>query len=256
MGCEPAAKAKRLNTLDMKIVSCMLDDDDGGEVDKREVMQAILKDEDVRDFMCQIPQLEPMLDPRTFGAALDAIDRDKGGTLDLDEFRQMCGIAPDLAQSLLPCTRMMRTMSGMKRRLRPLQQLWRRLWRKKLNSAHREARERMKGGDPGERLNAVMELFDECDENAKEYLEPIEFAQLTANLGIVLSGDELEDAVAQIDADGNGQIEVDEYLEWWGDTELIELYEERMEAIENGKPYRMMASLIEISHQQIGWISF
>ena len=44
---------------------------------------------------------------------------------------------------------------------------------------------------------------------------PEEFAQLTASLGIVLSATELQEAVDQIDEDGNGQIEVDEYLDWW-----------------------------------------
>ena len=29
---------------------------------------------------------------------VDAIDQDGGGTLDLDEFRQMCGIATDIAE--------------------------------------------------------------------------------------------------------------------------------------------------------------
>ena len=48
--------------------------------------------------MCQIPELEPLLEPRTFGPAFDAIDQDGGGSLDLDEFRQMCGIAEDIAQ--------------------------------------------------------------------------------------------------------------------------------------------------------------
>ena len=33
-----------------------------------------------------------------------------------------------------------------------------------------------------------------------------------------------------LDEDGNGQIEVDEYLAWWGDEELIELYESQIEA--------------------------
>ena len=87
-------------TLDQKITALfrLLDDDDGGEVDKMEVMKAIVERPEVGDFMCQIPELEPLLEPRTFGPAFDAIDQDGGGSLDLDEFRQMCGIATDIAE--------------------------------------------------------------------------------------------------------------------------------------------------------------
>ncbi len=87
-------------TLDQKITALfkLLDDDDGGEVDKMEVMKAIIERPEVGDFMCQIPELEPLLEPRTFGPAFDAIDQDGGGSLDLDEFRQMCGIATDIAE--------------------------------------------------------------------------------------------------------------------------------------------------------------
>ena len=65
---------------------------------------------------------------------------------------------------------------------------------------------------------------------------------MTANLGIILSADELDDAIERIDEDGNGQIEIDEYLEWWGDEDVTERYEERMEALESGKPYRLLGS--------------
>ena len=49
-----------------------------------------------------------------------------------------------------------------------------------------------------------------------------------------------ETAIEEIDEDGNGQIEIDEYLDWWGDSELIHLYEMQVNALEAGKPYRMM----------------
>jgi len=40
----------------------------------------------------------------------------------------------------------------------------------------------------------------------------------------------LNAVIIEIDEDGNGQIEVDEYLAWWGDQELIDLYEENPDA--------------------------
>jgi hypothetical protein len=50
----------------------------------------------------------------------------------------------------------------------------------------------------------------------------------------------LAKAVEEIDEDGNGQIEVDEYLDWWGDQQLIDLYGNQLDALESGKPYRVM----------------
>ena len=237
-------KPKDWLTLDDKITALfhLLDEDDGGEVDKLEVLEAILKRPEVGDFMCQIPELEPLLEPRTFGPAFDAIDQDGGGSLDLDEFRQMCGIAEDIAQVAQEMFEADSDDEWDEEEEAELRNRLNKLVENKLNLAHKAARERMKNGTLDERLDAVMALFEECDEGDKEYLMPPEFAQLTANLGIILSAEELEDAIERIDEDGNGQIEVDEYLDWWGDDDLTERYEERAEALESGKPYRLLGS--------------
>eukprot|EP00944_MAST-04C_sp_MAST-4C-sp1_P000433 g433.t1 len=231
-------------TLDDKITALfhLLDEDDGGEVDKLEVLEAILKRPEVGDFMCQIPELEPLLEPRTFGPAFDAIDQDGGGSLDLDEFRQMCGIAEDIAEVAQEMFEADSDDEWDEEEEAELRARLNKLVEDKLNLAHKAAREKMKHGTLDERLDAVMQLFEECDEGEKEYLMPKEFAQLTANLGIILSADELDDAIERIDEDGNGQIEIDEYLDWWGDDEVTERYEERMEALESGKPYRLLGS--------------
>ena len=92
--------------------------------------------------------------------------------------------------------------------------------------------------DAPTRLEKVQNLFDECDVGAKGYLMPWEFSRLSAGLGVKLSPSELNQAVEEIDEDGNGQIEVDEYLDWWADPELIALYENQCDALEAGKPYR------------------
>ena len=190
--------------------------------------------------MCQIPELEPLLEPRTFGPAFDAIDQDGGGSLDLDEFRQMCGIAEDIAEVAQEMFEADSDDEWDEEEEAELRARLNKLVEDKLNLAHKAAREKMKHGTLDERLDAVMQLFEECDEGDETM--PPEFAQLTANLGIILSADELEDAIARIDEDGNGQIEIDEYLDWWGDDEVTERYEERMEALESGKPYRLLGS--------------
>ena len=231
-------------TLDQKITSLfkLLDDDDGGEVDKMEVMKAILERPEVGDFMCQIPELEPLLEPRTFGPAFDAIDQDGGGSLDLDEFRQMCGIATDIAEVAEAMFEADSDSDWDDAEDEELRNRLKALVSNKLNMAHKQLRQQMSNGTTEERLEAVRELFDNCDVGEKEYLMPEEFAMLTASLGIVLSATELQEAVETIDEDGNGQIEVDEYLDWWGDDELIDLYEKQQDALESGKPYKAMGA--------------
>ena len=53
---------------------------------------------------------------------------------------------------------------------------------------------------------------------------PKEFGNLTFTLGVTLSDAELHEAILKIDEDGNGKIEIEEYLLWWGDPTLIQLF--------------------------------
>eukprot|EP00944_MAST-04C_sp_MAST-4C-sp1_P001851 g1851.t1 len=76
-----------------------------------------------------------------------------------------------------------------------------------------------------ERFAIVNYLFENFDVGSKGYLEPQEFARLSEELGVNLSPYELMVAIEEIDEDGNGQIEIDEYLDWWADPELIEMFE-------------------------------
>ena len=50
------------------------------------------------------------------------------------------------------------------------------------------------------------------------------FGNLTFTLGVTLSDAELHEAILKIDEDGNGKIEIEEYLLWWGDPTLIQLF--------------------------------
>jgi len=95
----------------------------------------------------------------------------------------------------------------------------------KLHAVLQNIRYTMSEGTVKERLKAVMVHFEECDTGNKEYLTPQEFDKLAQTLGITLSEAELKEAILKIDEDGNGQIEVDEFLEWWGEDDLIEEYE-------------------------------
>ena len=78
-------------------------------------------------------------------------------------------------------------------------------------------------------------MFNEHDVGDKGYLEPEEFGALSLQLGIRLGPAELARAVEDIDEDGNGQIEVDEYLEWWGDDALTQLYIDQRNALEQNR---------------------
>ena len=71
-----------------------------------------------------------------------------------------------------------------------------------------------------------MRSLDENDEGSKNILNQVNWK--TAPARVRLSEAELEKAIEDIDEDGNGQIEIDEYLAWWGDSELSEI--EREEA--------------------------
>eukprot|EP00943_MAST-04B_sp_MAST-4B-sp1_P004169 g4169.t1 len=239
-------------TLNQKIEGLfhILDEDNGGEDDKLEVLKAILENPEVGDFMCQIPELEPLLEPRTFGPAFDAIDQDGGGSLDLDEFKQMCGIATDIAEVANDMFEADSDDEWDEEEDAELRARLMQLVADKLNVAAKGARERLSGGSLDDQLDAVMHMFNDCDIGNKEYLTPEEFSELSKNLGVILSPKELETAVEEIDEDGNGQIEVDEYLDWWGDDRLIELYQLRCDALENGKPYKLLGKSYKGTDEQ------
>ena len=92
---------------------------------------------------------------------------------------------------------------------------------KKLTLAHDRIKSIMSDGTPAERLTTVSRFFLECDINEKGYLTPLEFSNLSSNLGVELSTAELREAVMLIDDDGNGRVELVEYIEWWGDEEVL-----------------------------------
>ena len=98
---------------------------------------------------------------------------------------------------------------------------------KKLTKVFNAIKNTMTDGTPDERLKAVTKYFKECDDMDKGYLTPIEFGKLTYTLGVVLSDAELHEAILKIDEDGNGKIEIEEYLLWWGDESLTLLHKQQ-----------------------------
>ena len=78
----------------------------------------------------------------------------------------------------------------------------------------------MSGGSAEERLAIVIKFFSDSDDGNKGYLTPVEFSHLSSQLGIDLSSAELREAIVTLDEDGNGQVEITEYLDWWGDEDL------------------------------------
>jgi Ca2+-binding EF-hand superfamily protein len=91
----------------------------------------------------------------------------------------------------------------------------------KMNEMLMAIKKTMNNGTVTERFNAVKVHFNRCDSGGKGYLTASEFRNLSYQLGVILDDAELKEAILQIDIDGNGQIDIDEYLRWWGDEELV-----------------------------------
>ena len=94
----------------------------------------------------------------------------------------------------------------------------------KLQKAHDKIRSVMSDGSLEDRLATVVKFFSDSDEGSKGFLTPVEFSHLSSRLGIDLSNAELREAVVTLDEDGNGQVELAEYLDWWGDEDLVALH--------------------------------
>merc|ERR1712166_943053 len=92
----------------------------------------------------------------------------------------------------------------------------------KLKDAHERIKSVMSDGTPSERLKTVSKFFLECDIGDKGYLTPLEFSDLSSNLGVHLSTAELREAMMLIDQDSNGKVELIEYIEWWGDEQVVD----------------------------------
>ena len=77
----------------------------------------------------------------------------------------------------------------------------------------------MPGGAPKE-LSRVM--FDKFDKDGSGTIDAGEFKFLVYDLGYFLNDTELKTGLQQIDSNGNGSIEYDEFKRWWSGTDRME----------------------------------
>ena len=66
-----------------------------------------------------------------------------------------------------------------------------------------------------EDLYRLKGVFDRFDEDQNGTIDRDEFAQFLAAIGKQMSSDQVATGFAQIDRDGSGQIEFDEFVDWW-----------------------------------------
>ena len=66
-----------------------------------------------------------------------------------------------------------------------------------------------------EDLNRLKGVFDKFDGDDNHAIDREEFGQFMAAIGKKLSTAELDEGFAQIDVDGSGTIEFDEFVDWW-----------------------------------------
>ena len=70
----------------------MIDKDEGGTLDKGEIVRAVKEDQEVISFLetCGEENLQFLLVPDRLEASLDALDTSKDGELDIDECTARC----------------------------------------------------------------------------------------------------------------------------------------------------------------------
>jgi len=75
---------------------------------------------------------------------------------------------------------------------------------------------------PPEKEPTTRELFDEVDDDGSGYLDRLEVATLCSNLGSTLPAHVLNEAMAQMDKDGNDKVSYEEFDAWWSDKTATE----------------------------------
>ena len=61
----------------------------------------------------------------------------------------------------------------------------------------------------------LLQLFEEIDADESGLLDREEVAELAESLGAPLSTAELDDAMLQMDEDGSGEVDFDEFASWF-----------------------------------------
>jgi hypothetical protein len=64
-------------------------------------------------------------------------------------------------------------------------------------------------------MQEIYELFRDVDRDRSGLLEVAEFAELAQSLGRALSQRDCRDAMAEMDEDGSGEVDFEEFAAWW-----------------------------------------
>jgi hypothetical protein len=68
----------------------------------------------------------------------------------------------------------------------------------------------------------IADMFDAIDEDDSGLLDRAEVEKMLAGLGRAMGAGEVDRAMGQMDADGSGEVDVDEFTQWWRANEAIE----------------------------------
>ena len=71
------------------------------------------------------------------------------------------------------------------------------------------------GGDEEMQMEEVRELFDEIDEDGGGSLDKEELRELLEKLGMDVDDEKVDSVMLEMDADGEGTVELQEFLWWW-----------------------------------------
>ena len=93
-------------------------------------------------------------------------------------------------------------------------------------------------------VEMAKQLFDQVDANGDGQLDAEEIASLATRLGKRLSQSELDKAMAEMDSDGDGSVDKQEWVEWWSNRGFgtwdgvvaVELFAEELFPVESSGP--------------------
>ena len=99
---------------------------------------------------------------------------------------------------------------------------------KQLTALRKQMKRTFETGSLVRQLEMLWKTYKDHDKGDKEYLTPEEFGSLTHSLGVTLSSTELAEIIVKLDENEDGEIQFEEFLEWWSNDEITKLYEDNI----------------------------